>query len=618
MPSKNDKIAVELATKVVGKWNDTYQWIPTLGAFATIAMAFSVGANNLPAPFSTSIGSGALTLLKASIMACAIYIPGAASASNSRTVDALFSDFLKESQPTEGFLMWSMVVVLLTTTTWLTLATYLELPVSSQQSIHAAMLGTMLVTQGFDYLPLWNKNENHDFNSGGLLWIFLEWTLAPSIACLCAWFLFVVLKSSILRRENAKKRILVFLPIDYGISAGLLCFVIVSQVIGNYVDVNRLTVMIAVAGSALIGAVLSSVISTFIVYFVIVKLCYYPIGFCTQVVVVPLAIKKLATTKNHRNSMENDTSMKQESEESRGNQGCSNGAKVDDDVLEDFMQMRVLETVYEEEERSCGSLDVIQEPEQVQPGDNTSSEQSTPFKQLLKSTPNRLLQTQNFQRIEKTTTIENVIKYIRDTAKSTFSPVLEYDRRTLVRHALAENFDDIEDCFSFPLLLASCMVALIQSTTEIASIMNPYVAILDVFEHRSKYSSEDVGHLQVKWWYGGIGGLVAGVGFLLCGWRLTQCLGGKLTYMSNSRGWASQLTTVAAMIIVAKVKLPVSSVQAFIGFLVGVGVADDRWNVNWKLVCKIMCGWIMTVILCRGIAYMMFSASMHTPAYAVP
>ncbi|KAG4124355.1 hypothetical protein ERO13_D10G035250v2 [Gossypium hirsutum] len=118
MPSKNDKIAVELATKVVGKWNDTYQWIPTFGAFATIAMAFSVGANNLPAPFSTSIGSGALTLLKASIMACAIYIPGAASASNSRTVDALFSDFLKESQPTEGFLMWSMVVVLLTTSTF--------------------------------------------------------------------------------------------------------------------------------------------------------------------------------------------------------------------------------------------------------------------------------------------------------------------------------------------------------------------------------------------------------------------------------------------------------------------------------------------------------------------
>lgn len=41
--------------------------------------------------------------------------------------------------------------------------------------------------------------------------------------------------------------------------------------------------------------------------------------------------------------------MKQEPVESRGNQGCSSGAKVVDDVLEDFMQMRVLETVYEED-----------------------------------------------------------------------------------------------------------------------------------------------------------------------------------------------------------------------------------------------------------------------------
>ena len=79
----------------------------------------------------------------------------------------------------------------------------------------------------------------------------------------------------------------------------------------------------------------------------------------------------------------------------------------------------------------------------------------------------------------------------------------------------------------------------------------------------------------MKWRFRGIGGLVAAMGFLLCGWRLTQCLGGKLTYMSNSRGWASQLSTVAAMIIVARVKLPVSSVHAFVGSLIGVGIADD-------------------------------------------
>jgi phosphate/sulfate permease len=44
--------------------------------------------------FSTPVGSGALTLLKASIIACLIYVPGAAFTSKS-TVDSLFSDVCK-------------------------------------------------------------------------------------------------------------------------------------------------------------------------------------------------------------------------------------------------------------------------------------------------------------------------------------------------------------------------------------------------------------------------------------------------------------------------------------------------------------------------------------------
>ena len=54
--------------------------------------------------------------------------------------------------------------------------------------------------------------------------------------------------------------------------------------------------------------------------------------------------------------------MKHESVERQETQGQSGGAKVDDDVddiLKDFMQRRVLDTVYEEEERSWTSLDVI-------------------------------------------------------------------------------------------------------------------------------------------------------------------------------------------------------------------------------------------------------------------
>lgn len=50
------------------------------------------------------------------------------------------------------------------------------------------------------------QGGNHNFDGEGLLWISLEWTFAPSIACLCVCFLFAVLKSSVLRHDNAEQQ----------------------------------------------------------------------------------------------------------------------------------------------------------------------------------------------------------------------------------------------------------------------------------------------------------------------------------------------------------------------------------------------------------------------------
>ncbi|KAA8515061.1 hypothetical protein F0562_018152 [Nyssa sinensis] len=524
MSTNRNTTAVAVAIGVVGKWKETYKWVPIFGAITAIAMAFSVGANNIPASFSSPVGSGALTLLQASIAACVIYIPGAAFAS-STTVNALFSDFIKENQPNEGFLMWSMVVVLITATLWLVLATCLELPVSSQQSIQGALLGTMLVTKGFSFIPMWNK----------------------------------------------------FIP--------------------NFAIVDKWATIAAVALATLIGALLS------------------------LVVMVPLARERFVKSP-HFKTVKRKISLEQQSREIQ-DQTCvtkSDDNEKFEEALRDFMQLRVLDTVYEEDERSWASPETITESIQVQSFSQDITGQSTPFKQLLESTPNRLVQSKNFQNIEKSTARENASKFVRGFVKSKIFPVIEYDRHTLIRHALAEKFDELEDFFGFPLLLASCIFALIQSASEVAAVVSPFGAILDVFMHRAKYSGngEDVGSLYVHWWFRAIGGLSASIGFFLWGWHLNKCLGGKLTYISNSRGMASQFSTVATMIMLTRLKLPVSSVHAFVGSLVGVGIADEPRNVNWKLLLKFLCGWVMTILFCCSVAYGMYSFSIHSPAYVVP
>ncbi|PSS29040.1 Phosphate permease [Actinidia chinensis var. chinensis] len=578
MSSNSTVLQIDLAAGVIRKWKETYRWIPIFGAVAAISMAFSVGANNLPAPFSTPVGSGALTLLQASIMACVIYVPGAAFASNS-TVNALFSDFIAEKQPNEGFLMWSLVVVLVTATLWLVLATCFELPVSSQQSTQGALLGTMLVTEGFSFIPLWNKNENHNFNGGGLLWIFLEWTVAPLIACALSFCLFSVLKTCLLPQENAEKRVHIFIPIYYGIAAGLLCLFVVYEVLPNFVTVYKWANIVAILVATLIGALLS------------------------LVVVVPFARKRFDTTFK---TIKKRNSLKQQGIESQDHQTCDakEGEGEFEVAFKDFMQMRVLDTVYEEDERSWASPEKIAECEQAQ----SNTGQSTHFKQLLESTPNHLVQSRSFRKIEKTSAKENALSFIRGFTKFTLFPVIEHDRHTLIRHALAEKFDEIEDFL------------LIQSANEVAAIMSPFAAIEDVYAYRAKYSGngKDLGDLEVSWWFRAVGGLSASAGFFLCGWRLTQCLGGKLTYISNSRGMMSQLTTVATIIFVTRMKLPVSSVHAFVGSLVGVGIADDYRNVNWKLLVKFLCGWVITILFCCTVAYGMYSFTLYSPAYVVP
>jgi phosphate/sulfate permease len=87
------------------------------------------------------------------------------------------------------------------------------------------------------------QSENHNFNGGGLLWISLEWTVAPLIACLCSYIFFKLLRAFLLRSEDAEKRILIFLPIDYGISTGLLCLFVIFQVCFFFLKKYKFNIM---------------------------------------------------------------------------------------------------------------------------------------------------------------------------------------------------------------------------------------------------------------------------------------------------------------------------------------------------------------------------------------
>ncbi|CAI0475708.1 unnamed protein product [Linum tenue] len=534
MPSR-EKVTVDLAARVVGNWKETYVWIPILGAFAVVALAFSTG------------------------------------------------NLIKPSQLIEK------------TAIWMAMATYFELPVSSQQSMQDALFGTIIGVQGFRYIPIWHKNEYHRFNVVGMAWMIVQWTVAPVVACVCAFCLFTLLKKLVLRHEKGDERILVFLPIGYGIAAGLLCQFAVFEVLRDHLLLNKWVAIGVVALATLIGVLLSLVLA------------------------VPLARRRLQIIKDTRGEFDvKDTTLNLNelhkieihnlptSREAGEAKEDDEKQEVDvEDMLKDFMQMRTLETVYEEEERSIAfSVDSTQ-----QDNDNPSQQSAliTSFKQLLECKSEQFERKTSFQIIKETALNNSGWRLIKESAKSVICPAVEYDRPTLIRHALAEKYDELEDLFWLLHLVASCIFALIQSSTEIGALAGPYGAIIDVGMANN-----------MTWWCRVMGGLVASMGFFFCGWRLTQVLGLKVTYMSNARGMTTQLSAAAAVLIVTRLSLPASCVHAFVGSSVGVGIADNRRNVNWRLVGKLVGGWALTTLFCSGLGYVIFSASIHSPSYVVP
>src|SRR5579872_1210272 len=151
-------------------------------------MAWNIGANDVSNAMGTSVGSGALTLRRAVILAgilefCGAYFVGA---NVSQTMErGLVDPAVFTSQPL--ILVLGMCGALLGTGFWLQLASYLRWPVSTTHAIVGAIVGFGIVAGGFDAI-LWKEVSS----------IALSWVISPVISAIISYTIFSVLQKKIL------------------------------------------------------------------------------------------------------------------------------------------------------------------------------------------------------------------------------------------------------------------------------------------------------------------------------------------------------------------------------------------------------------------------------------
>jgi PiT family inorganic phosphate transporter len=167
-----------------------------LAAAAGLYMAWAIGANDVANAMGTSVGSGALTLKQAVVVAAVFEFSGAllAGGSVTKTVRKGIVDPAGFEGSPELF-VYGMIGSLLAAAVWLSVASRLGWPVSTTHSIVGAIVGFSTVALGADAVS-WGKVAQ----------IVASWVTSPLAAGITAFVFFRFISVAILSAKDPLER----------------------------------------------------------------------------------------------------------------------------------------------------------------------------------------------------------------------------------------------------------------------------------------------------------------------------------------------------------------------------------------------------------------------------
>jgi PiT family inorganic phosphate transporter len=228
--------------------------VPTilwLAGGLALFMAWTIGANDVANAMGTSVGSGALTIRRAIIVAAVLEFSGAFFVGGHVT-DTVRKGILAPEAVAEHMadLPFGMLGALAAAGTLLFGATRFGLPVSTTHSIVGAIVGFGAVAMGVGAIE-WGKVGQ----------IVASWVTSPLIGGVLAFLIFNFTRWLILDREDPAARVKRFGPFFYFVVTGVIGLVTLFKGLKNLkLDFDLPEALMLSAGIGLVGAGLGALL----------------------------------------------------------------------------------------------------------------------------------------------------------------------------------------------------------------------------------------------------------------------------------------------------------------------------------------------------------------------
>ncbi|KAF8473222.1 phosphate transporter [Kalaharituber pfeilii] len=576
-----------------------YDYLFAIGMLFAFLDAWNIGANDVANSFATSVSSRSLTLIQAMMIASVMEFGGAILVGG-RVADTIRNKIVLVENFTDQpeVLMLGMVCALVGSSTWLTIATSLGMPVSTTHCIVGGVIGMGIATLGADGV-VWG------WDNKGVAQIFGSWFIAPAIAGAFAAIIFSVTKYGVLKRSNPLKWGFVMVPIYFGITSGILTMLIVWKGAASLDldDWNTGQIVGCILGVAF-GVIILCVL--FFVPFLHRRLVKEDWTIKWYHIFYGPALYMRGPVPDMPEGVQ--VNIIQDYYRGHATRADLEAANIKASTIADMEHIkRERDAQKNGGEVPVRDEDSIEVEKQANAGINTKSldnleqEDAGPWyapKNLLKIAIDALM-----HGVRK----DVIAEQGRESSRlaSNLQDV----------HARAAHFDNkTEHLYSFLQVLTAATASFAHGANDVANAVGPLSTIYLVWSRGTIAKKADV-----PIWVLAYGGAAIVIGLWTYGYNIMRNLGNRLTLQSPSRGFSMELGAAVTVVMATRLSLPVSTTQCIVGATMGVAFCNgDIKALNWRMVAWCYAGWIFTLPIAGIISGCLMGIIINAPHWTPP
>ncbi len=198
-----------------------------LSFIAAMYMAWTIGANDVANAMGTSVGSGAISLKRAIIIAGVFDFLGALLVGGHVSTTIKGGIFDPSAFSDNIYIVYGMFAALLGTAIFITVATYFSIPVSTSHGIVGGIVGFAVTSSLLNFI------EFSDISGMKLVEIVISWLVSPVAGGIFAFITFYIVKRYIMHANKPILAVKKLIPIFVGVVLTILALSIIYKGLKN-------------------------------------------------------------------------------------------------------------------------------------------------------------------------------------------------------------------------------------------------------------------------------------------------------------------------------------------------------------------------------------------------